>query len=192
MLKFFSLWISRLIDDEQPKFASRGTFGWERYYDLHAIYSWLNQMLEQYPNSLTNYNFGTSYENRTMRAVKLSMKKVKTNRLFIKVLKINDPYLRLISGKSNHFYWVDNTRQVFIFWEKKMMYFSIKWCIFYREWASVATSTYILNELLTSSDPEIKELAENYDWVFVPVVCVKYCCVYFIQLILIMDSSPFN
>lgn len=74
----------RLIDDEQPKFASRGTFGWEKYYDLHDIYSWLNQILEQYPNSLTNYNFGTSYENRTMRAVKLSMKKVlKINAIFL-------------------------------------------------------------------------------------------------------------
>lgn len=66
----------RLIDDEQPKYGSRGTYGWERYYNLHDIYSWLDQMLEQYPNSLTNYNFGTSYENRTIRAVKLSMKKV--------------------------------------------------------------------------------------------------------------------
>lgn len=119
---------SRLIDDEQPKYSTRGTFGWEKYYDLNSIYSWLNQMLEQYPNSLTNYNFGTSYENRTIRAVKLSMKK-------------GNPTIFIESN------------------------------IHAREWASVATSTYILNELLSSTDPQIKEMAENYDWVFVPVVC---------------------
>lgn len=41
-----------------------------------------------------------------------------------------------------------------------------------REWITVATATYLLNELLTSNDPEMKELANNYDWVFVPVVNV--------------------
>ncbi|XP_055678989.1 zinc carboxypeptidase-like isoform X1 [Lutzomyia longipalpis] len=39
-----------------------------------------------------------------------------------------------------------------------------------REWISPATSTYILNQLLTSSDPRVKELSENFDWFFFPVV----------------------
>lgn len=72
----------RLIDNEQPKYSTRGTFGWEKYYDLPEIYKWLDQMLEQYPNILTNYNFGKSYENRTLRAVKLSKKQVKNIRTF--------------------------------------------------------------------------------------------------------------
>lgn len=38
-----------------------------------------------------------------------------------------------------------------------------------REWISSAVSTYILNELLTSQDSEIRKLAESYDWYFVPV-----------------------
>lgn len=41
-----------------------------------------------------------------------------------------------------------------------------------REWVTVATATYFLNELLTSSDPSIVDLAQNYDWVFVPVLNV--------------------
>ncbi|XP_055295139.1 zinc carboxypeptidase-like [Sitodiplosis mosellana] len=41
-----------------------------------------------------------------------------------------------------------------------------------REWVTVATATYFLNELLTSDDGEIRKLANNYDWVFVPVVNV--------------------
>lgn len=36
----------------------------------------------------------------------------------------------------------------------------------------MATGTYILNELLTSDDPDIKKLSENFDWVFVPVINV--------------------
>lgn len=38
-----------------------------------------------------------------------------------------------------------------------------------REWVTVATATYFLNELLTSKDPNIVDLAHNYDWVMIPV-----------------------
>lgn len=38
-----------------------------------------------------------------------------------------------------------------------------------REWVTSATSTFILNEFLTSQDEDVRDLAENIDWVFVPV-----------------------
>lgn len=38
-----------------------------------------------------------------------------------------------------------------------------------REWIGVATSTYILNQLLTSTDASIKALAENYNFYVFPV-----------------------
>lgn len=38
-----------------------------------------------------------------------------------------------------------------------------------REWISSATATYVLNELLYSTDPEIMELAMNIDWHIIPV-----------------------
>ncbi|XP_039434693.1 zinc carboxypeptidase-like [Culex pipiens pallens] len=38
-----------------------------------------------------------------------------------------------------------------------------------REWISCATVTWILNQLLTSTDPQIRNIAENYDWHFFPV-----------------------
>lgn len=41
-----------------------------------------------------------------------------------------------------------------------------------REWITVATATYILNEFLSTNDPEVKNLAENYDWILVPVLNV--------------------
>lgn len=39
-----------------------------------------------------------------------------------------------------------------------------------REWITSATATWILNELLTSTAPEVQELAQNYDWYILPVV----------------------
>ena len=39
-----------------------------------------------------------------------------------------------------------------------------------REWISPATTTFIINQLLTSKDPEIIQLSSDYDWYFFPVV----------------------
>ncbi|XP_055543821.1 zinc carboxypeptidase-like [Wyeomyia smithii] len=39
-----------------------------------------------------------------------------------------------------------------------------------REWITSATATWILNELLSSSDEQVQELARNYDWYILPVV----------------------
>ncbi|XP_055599236.1 zinc carboxypeptidase-like [Uranotaenia lowii] len=38
-----------------------------------------------------------------------------------------------------------------------------------REWISAATLTWILNQLLTSKNADIRRVAENYDWYFFPV-----------------------
>lgn len=38
-----------------------------------------------------------------------------------------------------------------------------------REWISAAVSTWIINEFLTSTDPEIRRLAENVEWHIFPV-----------------------
>lgn len=39
-----------------------------------------------------------------------------------------------------------------------------------REWISPATVTWIIKEFLTSSDPEVRALAENLEWHIFPVV----------------------
>lgn len=41
-----------------------------------------------------------------------------------------------------------------------------------REWISGAAVTWMLNELITSEDPKIKELAATYEWIVIPVVNV--------------------
>nr|AAT36730.1 carboxypeptidase A [Aedes aegypti] len=38
-----------------------------------------------------------------------------------------------------------------------------------REWISGATLTWILNELLSSNDQKVRNIAENYDWYFFPI-----------------------
>lgn len=38
-----------------------------------------------------------------------------------------------------------------------------------REWISSATATFLINELVTSRDPEIRNLAESHDWYIIPV-----------------------
>lgn len=38
-----------------------------------------------------------------------------------------------------------------------------------REWITSATATWILNELLTSTDPEVMQMASTIDWYFIPV-----------------------
>ncbi|KAL7736782.1 hypothetical protein ACLKA6_015627 [Drosophila palustris] len=39
-----------------------------------------------------------------------------------------------------------------------------------REWIAPATATYIINELLTSKDERIQELAKNFNWIVFPCV----------------------
>lgn len=39
-----------------------------------------------------------------------------------------------------------------------------------REWISPSTVTYILNELLTSNDTKVHDIAENFDWIIFPVI----------------------
>lgn len=38
-----------------------------------------------------------------------------------------------------------------------------------REWISPATATFILNQLLTSTDPKVQNIARNFDWIVFPV-----------------------
>lgn len=39
-----------------------------------------------------------------------------------------------------------------------------------REWISPATATFILHNLLTSTEKDVQEIAQNFDWIFFPVI----------------------
>lgn len=102
--------MNSLIDAEQPQDTTRTSFGWERYNNLTEIYAWLDDLVIEFSNVLTNYDFGKSYENRTLRAVKLSYKEVtlaKTVRFFsIDFVEMYPIISTFFTGKSNDFHWV--------------------------------------------------------------------------------------
>jgi len=121
--------VQDLIDQETPQISPTAGFGWESYYSFEEIYDWLDELLEQYPTILTSHLVGYSYENREIRAVKLSHK------------------------EGNQAIVIEAT-------------------IHAREWISSATATWVLNELLTSTDPDVIDIATNFDWYFIPLLNV--------------------
>lgn len=66
---------NRLIDNEQPAVKST-RFGWTAYYNVNVIHAWLDEKLKQFPKILKNVVIGRSFENRTIRGVRLSHRKV--------------------------------------------------------------------------------------------------------------------
>lgn len=118
----------RLIDSDKSTFQQRA-FDWTSYHTLDEIYAWLDNLLITHSNILTNIVIGQSFENRTIRAVKLSH-------------KAGNPAIFIESH------------------------------IHANEWITSATATWLLNELLTSTDLDVVELAQNIDWYIVPVLNV--------------------
>ncbi|XP_037814177.1 zinc carboxypeptidase-like [Lucilia sericata] len=100
---------------------------WTQYHDLPVIYNWLQKLNAKNPKLVKSYVIGRSYEQRPIRAVKISSK----------------PGNKAIFVESN---------------------------IHAIEWISSATTTCFFENLLNSEDPNMKNLLENYDWIFVPVL----------------------
>ncbi|KAH8352178.1 hypothetical protein KR084_002465 [Drosophila pseudotakahashii] len=75
--KLFISNVQELIDseDEANLKASRdGSFGWTKYNSLAEIYEWLDGILATYPAITESFVLGQSYENRTIRGIKISYK----------------------------------------------------------------------------------------------------------------------
>lgn len=66
----------RLLDAETPPIQPKA-FGWTVYNNYSEIYNWLDELLETYPDVLTNYVIGSTYQGRPIRAVKISHKPVR-------------------------------------------------------------------------------------------------------------------
>ncbi|KAM3960500.1 uncharacterized protein ACR2FA_005409 [Aphomia sociella] len=49
--------------------ASLGSFTWDSYHSLEAIYSWLDELVELYPNVVTTVNIGSTHEGRQIKGV---------------------------------------------------------------------------------------------------------------------------
>lgn len=75
-MSYLSFIYVRLIDNEQPTIKS-ATFGWTQYHNVDVIHRWLDEKLKEFPQILTNVVVGRSFENRTIRGVRLSHRRVR-------------------------------------------------------------------------------------------------------------------
>lgn len=74
---FFS---NRLIDNEQPAVKSN-RFSWTQYHNFDVIYRWLDEKLREYPRILRSVVVGRTFENRTIRGVRLSHRRVSSREI---------------------------------------------------------------------------------------------------------------
>lgn len=72
----------------------------------------------------------------------------------------------IIGGKSYEGREIKGVKLRFAAAEKPGVF--IEGGIHAREWISPATVTYILNQLLSSNDPNVREMAERHDWYIFP------------------------
>lgn len=67
--------VQSLIDDEQDQLTRTSeSFGWKKYYPLESIYTFMDSMLEQYPDVTSSIYIGKTYEKRDIKGVKISYK----------------------------------------------------------------------------------------------------------------------
>lgn len=74
IITFYSILISSLIDNEQPKARSSTGMDWENFHTLDEIYEWLDVIAQRYPDIVTPFDIGYSYEGRLIKGIKISYK----------------------------------------------------------------------------------------------------------------------
>ena len=109
-----------MIDGQFKRGLKYPKFGWRSYYNVSTIYAWLDDLVSEHSDILTNIVFGESYEKRPLRAIKLSQQEVWPKNI-LNVFKFFPPIDILIQifrrftfdfpiGKSNHFHWSSYSR----------------------------------------------------------------------------------
>ncbi|XP_073821462.1 zinc carboxypeptidase-like [Musca autumnalis] len=65
--------LQSVIEDSLPKARSTG-MTWDSFHNLDDIYNFVDNLTMSFPNLITPFTFGYSYEGRPMKAVKISYK----------------------------------------------------------------------------------------------------------------------
>ncbi|XP_012160052.1 zinc carboxypeptidase A 1 [Ceratitis capitata] len=112
-----------------------GDYTWREYHELDDTYAWLRSLAEKYPEQVSLFVAGKSYEGREILGVKIAYNTITDDEV------------------------VGATAKRGIFIEGGMHA---------REWISPATTTYIINELLTNTNKDVRKVAERYVWYVVP------------------------
>lgn len=118
--------LQSVIDAEKPLKQRKDGWALDRYNTLEEIYDFMDETAESYPEKVTLFTLGETYEGRLIRGLKIS------------------------TSESNPGVFIESN-------------------IHAREWISSATSLWIINEILTTSDPAIRELVDGITWHFLPI-----------------------
>ena len=59
----------------RPSKYQADDFAYDKYHNLSDIHSWIDQMVQTYPNLATPFTVGQSYEKRDMKGLKISSNK---------------------------------------------------------------------------------------------------------------------
>ncbi|XP_018797979.1 PREDICTED: zinc carboxypeptidase A 1-like [Bactrocera latifrons] len=111
-----------------------GDYTWREYHELDDTYAWLRTLTEKYPEQVSLFVAGKSYEGREILGVKISFSSSRAE----EAARATKPGIFIEGGMHA------------------------------REWISPATTTYIINQLLTSTNADVRKVAESYVWYFVP------------------------
>ncbi|XP_061388495.1 zinc carboxypeptidase-like, partial [Musca vetustissima] len=65
--------LQRVIEDSLPQARSTG-MSWDKFHNLDDIYGFVDNLTASFPDLITPFTFGYSYEGRPMKAVKISYK----------------------------------------------------------------------------------------------------------------------
>lgn len=134
------------------------SFALDHYHTYQEIYSWLEQLQQQYPHLVKIRTLGKTYEKHDIKIVKLgfplgyvSPSDNSTTNITTTTTSTTKSPVKNASGRKDAI-WIDAG-------------------IHAREWIAPATSLWIINELVTrsDSDPEIKELLTSFDWHILPI-----------------------
>lgn len=69
-----------LIHRLQPSNFQMNNFAYDKYHTLDEIHAWIDTMVTTYPALATSFIVGKSYENRPLKALKISSNKLAMKR----------------------------------------------------------------------------------------------------------------
>uniref|UniRef100_A0A1B0CK34 Zinc carboxypeptidase A 1 n=1 Tax=Lutzomyia longipalpis TaxID=7200 RepID=A0A1B0CK34_LUTLO len=183
--------VQLLIDNEQPK-NPRSGFNWERYQTMDEINAWLDHIavdlmvpphkMSEFEEIMADLSFRTTLKIPNVQVL-IDNEQPKNPRsgfnwdrywtmdeinawLDQLVIDYSDVLTPISYGYS---YELEQIKGVLLSYRPGNPAVFIESHIHAREWIAGATATWLLNEFLTSTDPEIRYIAENYDWYIFPV-----------------------
>ncbi|CAF3337809.1 unnamed protein product, partial [Rotaria sp. Silwood2] len=70
----------RILQNLPPSSSNPNDFAYDKYHTVEDIHAWVDQIVATYPEIVTPFTVGKSYENRDMKGFKISSKKMATKR----------------------------------------------------------------------------------------------------------------